>query len=183
MRCLGALLTLAASAAGAHPEGFHQRLTFTVSRTTLTGLLVLDVDSGERCELLRAGADANHDGTLSKTERQALEKKLRSFVERPLKLAISSFPLPPGITESKLSLRSDDSVSRSGLSLALLLEVKHPSAISPGMHLEVTSSSPDLSPIRLEVLQAAEPAEAPFAGEVDSGAQTRVRLGALVDAK
>lgn len=166
--------------AAAHPEGFHQRLTFTLTKTTLTGLLVLDVDSGERCELLRAGADANHDGTLSRPERAALERKLAGFITRPLKLAISSFPLPLTIKESKLNLHGSPEVSRDGLSVALLLEVKHPYAVTPGMHLEVSAASPDQAPVRVEVFQDAQPAEPPFRQELEVGSSARVRLGALL---
>lgn len=183
MRSVFVAAAFVSSVAFAHPEGFHERLTFTVTRTTLTGLLVLDVDSGERCELLRAGADANHDGVLSASERSTLEKKLTSFILKPLKLSISSFPIPLTATETKLSLRGDQTVSRAGVSLALLLDVKHPYAVSPGMHLEVTASSPDLSTVRIEVLQAtAKGADEPvFVQEVDSGKPVRVRLGVLVD--
>lgn len=168
--------------ASAHPEGFHTRFVFTVEKTKLTGVLVLDVDSGERCELLRAGADANHDGVLSKEERASLEKKLASFITRPLKLGFSGYPVPLTLAGTKLNLHDDGRVSRAGLSVALLLEVKHPYELSPGMHLEVETVTPDASPVRLEVYQATapgEPQESPFREEVDSGRKVRVRLGGL----
>lgn len=182
MRLVLALVLLGAATAWAHPEGFHARFVFTLTKTAVTGLLVLDVDSGERCELLRAGADANHDGVLSKPERAALLTKLSSFLTKPLKLGISGYPLPLTVTESKLNLRDDDSVSRKGLSVALLLELKHPYEVSPGMHFEVETVTPDQSAVRLEVLQTPakdEPAEPDFREEVPSGKRVRVRLGAL----
>lgn len=181
-RFVFALVVSSAAAAWAHPEGFHTRFAFTLTKTSVTGLLVLDVDSGERCELLRAGADANHDGVLSRPERATLLAKLASFVTKPLKLGISGYPLPLTVTESKLNLRSDDSVSRTGLSVALLLEVKHPHEVSEGMHFEVETVTPDQSPVRLEVLQTPapkEPAEPDFRDEVPSGKRVQVRLGAL----
>jgi hypothetical protein len=182
MRVLLATVVLSAATAGAHPEGFHARFVFTLSKTSVKGLLVLDVDSGERCELLRAGADVNHDGVLSRPEREALMAKLSSFLIKPLKLGISSFPLPLGVMASKFNLRGDDSVSRTGLSLAVLLEMKHPYEVSPGMHFEVETLTPDQSTVRLEVLQSTmpgQPAEPDFREDVASGRQVRVRLGAL----
>ncbi|MBL8924285.1 MAG: hypothetical protein JNJ54_35885 [Myxococcaceae bacterium] len=168
--------------AWAHPEGFHARYVFTVERTQLTALLVLDVDSGERCELLRAGADANRDGLLAREERAALEKKVASLVTRPLKLAISGYPIPLTVKDTKLNLRDDQRVSRTAISVALLLEVKHPYEVAPGMHLELETVTPDASPLRLEVYQATQPgtpAEPDFKDEVESGRKVRVRLGAL----
>ena len=182
MRCVLALVLFSAATAWAHPEGFHARFVFTLTKTAVTGVLVLDVDSGERCELLRAGADVNHDGVLSKAERATLLAKLSSFLTKPLKLGISGYPLPLTVTESKLNLRDDDSVSRLGLSVALLLEMKHPYEVSPGMHFDVETVTPDQSAVRLEVLQSrapGEPAEADFREEVPSGKRARVRLGAL----
>ncbi|MBE2252880.1 MAG: hypothetical protein IAE78_25330 [Myxococcus sp.] len=176
------LVLLGAATARAHPEGFHARYVFTLTKTTVTGLLVLDVDSGARCELLRAGADKNHDGELSKDEKAALLQKLTSFITRPLKLGLSGFPLPLTVKESKLNLRDDPRVSSAGLSVALLLEVHHPHEVSPGMHFEVEAVTPDQSPVRLEVLQAVaegEPPEPDFRGEVDAGKKVRVRLGLL----
>lgn len=176
------LVTLAAAGAWAHPEGFHAKYAFTLTRTSVTGLLVLDVDSGDRCELLRAGADANHDGVLSRPERRTLEAKLSSFVTRTLKLGLSSYPLPLTIKETKLNLRGDSSVSKSGLSIALLLEVKHPHEVSPGMHFELEAQTPDQSHVRVEVVQATRAGEAPepdFKQDVAAGQKVRVRLGEL----
>jgi len=182
VRLVFAVVLLSAATASAHPEGFHARFVFTLTKTAVTGLLVLDVDSGERCELLRAGADVNHDGVLSKVERATLLAKLSSFLTKPLTLGISGFPLPLTITESKLNLRDDDSVSRTGLSVALLLELKHPYEVSPGMHFEIETVMPDQSAVRLEVVQSVAkgvPGEPDFRDEVPSGKKVRVRLGAL----
>ncbi|MCA2980238.1 MAG: hypothetical protein INH41_21440 [Myxococcaceae bacterium] len=184
-RAPGGLLAalLCASPAAAHPEGFHVRAVFTLTKTAVTGLVVMDVDSGERCELLRAGADANHDGALSAPERRALEQRLAAMALRGLKVAISSYPVPLRRADTRLSLRGDGAVSRAGLSVALLLEANHPYAVSPGMHFDVEAVTPDGSALRLEVLQAADPSErAPepaFSSEVASGRRTRVRLGLL----
>jgi len=179
---LAATVALVAFATEAHPEGFHAKYAFTLTKTTLVGLLVLDVDGGSRCELIRAGADADHDGKLSVPERRALETKLASFITRPLKLGISSAPLPLTIKESKLNLHDDPSVSKSGLSVALLLEVNHPYEISPGMHFELEASTPDQSHLRVEVVQAIAAGERPepdFVEDVPSGKKVRVRLGLL----
>lgn len=176
------VVALVATGASAHPEGFHAKYAFTLTRTSVTGLLVLDVDAGERCELIRAGADANHDGVLSRPERRSLESKLSAFITRTLKLGISSYPVPLTIKETKLNLRDDASVSKSGLSIALLLEVKHPYEVTPGMHFEFEASTPDQSHVRVEIVQAAkagEPAEPDFKEDVPSGKKVRVRLGAL----
>lgn len=184
-RALGvtiASVALWVSPALAHPEGFHAKYAFTLTKTTLVGLLVLDVDGGERCELIRAGADADHDGVLSRPERRAVEAKLTSFITRTLKLGLSSYPLPLTIKEAKLNLHDDASVSKRGLSVALLLEVKHPYEISPGMHFELEAATPDQSHLRVEVVQAiapGEPSVPDFAEDVPSGKKVRVRLGAL----
>ncbi len=181
-RLTGLVVGLLACSANAHPEGFHPRYVFTLTRTGLTALLVMDVDSGERCELLRAGADANHDGLLSSGEKKALEKKLTSFVLRPLKVGVSSAPIPLVPAEMKLNLRNDSSVSRAGMSVALLIEVKHPWEVSPGMHFELETTTPDQGPLRLEVFQLPAPgadAEPRFAEDIPSGKKVRVRLGHL----
>ena len=70
MRSVLAFVLLSAATAGAHPQGFHARFVFTLTKTAVTGVLVLDVDSGERCELLRAGADVNHDGVVNALDLQ-----------------------------------------------------------------------------------------------------------------
>jgi hypothetical protein len=174
---------VAASSARAHAEGFHVRAVFTLTKTAVSALLVMDVDGGERCELMRAGADLNRDGVLADDEKRALEKKLTALVLRPLKVGLSSYVVPLKLLEAKLNLRGDASVSRSGVSVALLLESNHPYEVSPGMHFEFETVTPDASPVRLEVFQAADPGdpspEPDFQQEIDSGRRTRVRLGLL----
>jgi hypothetical protein len=178
-----AVVLCAAAPARAHPEGFHQRAVFTLTKTVVTALVVMDVDAGERCELLRAGADTNHDGVLAEAEKRALEKKLSSLVLKPLKVGLSSYVVPLKVLEAKLNLRGDQTVSRAGVSVALLLEANHPYEVSPGMHFEFETVTPDGSPVRLELFQAADPTEeAPepdFRQEVESGKRARVRLGRL----
>ncbi|MDX2013859.1 MAG: hypothetical protein SFW67_26925 [Myxococcaceae bacterium] len=174
---------LAAATARAHPEGFHVRAVFTLTKTAVTGLVVMDVDGGERCELMRAGADTNRDGTLSDDEKRGLERRLVSLVLKPLKVGLSSYAVPLKVQEVKLNLRQDASVSRSAVSVALLLEANHPYEVSPGMHFEFETVTPDGSPVRLEVLQAADPSdgapEPDFRRDVESGRRARVRLGLL----
>ena len=100
-----------AATAWAHPEGFHARFVFTLTKTVVTGVLVLDIDSGERCELLRAGADVNHDGVLSKAERATLlassamsrrSPSLAASILVPLSTATPHFPVFFLIKEQKL---------------------------------------------------------------------------------
>ncbi len=172
----------AAASARAHPEGFHQRAVFTLTKTAMTALVVMDVDAGERCELLRAGADLNHDGVLAEAEKHALEKKLTLLALKPLKVGLSSYAVPLKVVEAKLNLRGDQTVSRAGVSVALLLEANHPYELSPGMHFEFVTVTPDASPVRLEVFQAtdaSDPPEPDFRQDIDSGKRVRVRLGRL----
>src|SRR5262249_31015079 len=111
----------------------------------------MDVDSGERPKLLRAGADLDRDGLLSPPEPAALQQKLVQLATRGLKLGIAGFPLEVRVTDVKLSLREDRTVSESGLSLALMLEATHRQPVSEGMSLEVDVTSPDQSHVRVEV--------------------------------
>ena len=166
----------------AHEQGFHKRITFTITKYAIDGLLVMDVDGGDRCKLLRAGADTNHDGVLAGAEVTALKQRLTTMMTRALKLSISGGALPLGVKDTKLSLHEDPRVNESGVSIAVLLEIVHPYDVSPGMNLEVTDTSPDLSPIRLEVFQkytAEASPEQPFRGDDESGAKSTIRLGAL----
>ena len=175
-------LCLLATVAQAHPQGFHKRLVFTLTKTGGEGLVVMDVDSGDRCALIRAGADANKDGRLSPEETGALKQKLVAMATRALKLSFSSAPIAAVVKESKLSLREDLGVSTSGLSVAVLLDLSHPQEVTPGMRFEVEDTSPDLSTIRLQVFQASdgqEPAEPAFDAALESGKVARVRLGSL----
>ena len=34
----------------AHPQGFHKRVTLELWSTSIRGLVVMDIDSGERCQ-------------------------------------------------------------------------------------------------------------------------------------
>ena len=166
-----------AGSALAHPQGFHERLAVTVAKSSLTALLVLDVDGGDRCALLRAGADEDHDGQLSKPELTALKAKLLAMATKNLKLSISGFPLELTVRESKLSTREDLRASDTGLSLAALVEVTFPKDVGAGMSLEVDITSPDLSPVVVEVFQAGD--EPPARVEAEAGKKIRFRLGAL----
>lgn len=180
------LVLLVAAVAWAHAAGFHTRLTFTVSRSLVQGLVVMDVDAGERCSLLRAQADLDRDGLLSKDELAFLAKKLTGLATRTLTVGVSGAVIPLVVKDTKLSIREDPRVSETGLSLALLLELPTPWPITPGGTFEVTDTSPDLSPVALEVFQvpaAAAKAEAPFRGEVEAGRQVKVRLGAVGEAR
>lgn len=179
---IGLAVALLAAVAWAHAAGFHTRLTFTVSRSLVQGLLVMDVDAGERCSLLRAQADLDHDGLLSRDERALLAKKLTGMATRNLSIGVSSAVVPLAVKDTRLSIREDPRVSDTGLSLALLLELPTPYPITPGSTLEVTDTSPDLSPVLLEVFQTpaeGAKAEPPFRGEVEAGKQVKVRLGIL----
>jgi len=168
------LLLLLASAAQAHPQGFHKKLTVTLTKTKLSALIVMDVDAGERCLLLREAVDSNRDGQLAGDEVKQLKDRLVKMAIRPLKLSISGAPLIIEAKESKLSLREDRRANDSALSVAILVELEHPPT-SPGMELEVEDISPDQSTIVLQVFQegAKEP---PFQEEVKSGVKTKVRL-------
>lgn len=173
---------VAPAAVWAHAAGFHERLTFTVSRSRVEGLLVMDVDAGERCSLLRAQADLDGDGLLSKDELAGLAKRLTAMATRTLAIGVSTAVMPLAVKDTRLSLREDPRVSDTGLSLALLLELPAPWPITPGATLEVTDTSPDLSPVVLEVFQApaaGAKAEPPFRGELEAGKQVKVRLGVL----
>lgn len=167
-------LLLALPALG-HPQGFHKKLTFTLTQARVSGLLVMDVDAGERCLLLREAADSNRDGVLSGDELTQLKDRLVKLMIRPLKLWVSSAPLPVVVKESKLSLREDRRANDSPLSVAVLVEMEHRDALRPGMRLEVEDVSPDASTIVLQVFQegATEP---PFEQEVQSGTKTKIRL-------
>jgi hypothetical protein len=175
-------LVLLASGAFAHPQGFHKKVVLNVSLYRIDGLIAMDVDGGERCRLIRDGADQNRDGKLSGDEVKALEDKLVRMATRALKLSLSGFPIPFKVKEIKIDLRKDHAVSETGVSVAVLLEDPHPAAVSVGTQLEIEDSSPDLSPVRFEVNQV--PAgdagvEAPSTTDLESGVKWKVRLGAL----
>jgi hypothetical protein len=168
----------------AHPQGFHKKLTFTLTKTAITALVVMDVDSGARCAVLRQAADGDSDGLLAGAEVTALKERLAEMALRTLALGVSGAPVAVTVKESKLSLRGDPRVSESGLSLALLVEVRHPHAVSEGMAFEVTDTSPDLSPVMVQVFQAAAKGaapEAPVQIELEAGKTASVRLGRLAE--
>jgi hypothetical protein len=167
-------LGLSASVALAHPRGFHVKMTFTLTPSTVTGLLVMDVDSGPQCRLLREAADENRNGVLDPPEVKALDRRLAAMLTRNLKLGVAGAPIPVRVTQTKLSLREDLRAGDAGFSVAVLLEVAHPHAISEGMQFEVQNVSPDLSTLAIEVLQVDQ---APALAEVESGAWHRVRFG------
>lgn len=176
-----ALLLLPALAL-AHPQGFHKKLTFTLKKSTVTGLVVLDVDSGQRCAVLRQAADADGDGLVQGPEVTALKERLVGMALRTLKLGVSGAPIAVTGKDSKLSLRDDVRVGEAGLSVAVLVELTHPHAVSEGMTFEVTDTSPDLSPVVVQVFQAAAKGaapEPPFQVELESGKTAKVRLGRL----
>jgi len=137
----------------AHPQGFHKRVTLELKRTTVDGLIVMDLDGGERCELLRAGADTNRDGRLDPPEVTALKKKLTTLATLGLKLWISGYPVPLQIQQTKLSLKEDFRVSQSGVSVAVLLSMRLPYPVTPGMSLGLEDTAPDQSPVEIEVFQ------------------------------
>lgn len=173
-----------AATALAHPQGFHKKLTFTLTKTAITALVVMDVDSGARCAVLRQAADGDSDGLLAGAEVTALKERLAEMALRTLALGVSGAPVAVTVKESKLSLRGDPRVSESGLSLALLVEVRHPHAVSEGMAFEVTDTSPDLSPVMVQVFQAAAKGaapEAPVQIELEAGKTASVRLGRLAE--
>lgn len=166
----------------AHPQGFHKRVSLELYSTSITGLIVMDLDSGERCELLRAGSDTNHDGTLDDAEARALKKKLTTMATRALKLWISGYPIAIQVKEAKVSLKEDPRVNKTGVSVAVLLEMRHPYAVSPGMSLWFEDTAPDLSHVEVEVFQhpaADAGGVAPTTRSMGSGERLTVRLGAL----
>lgn len=168
----------AGPAAWGHPKGFHKKLTVTVSPTKLSVLIVMDVDSGDRCLLLREAVDSNRDGVVTGEEVTRLKERLVKLAITPLQLGISGAPIPVQVKESKLSLRDDPRANDAPLSIALLVEVAHPHAIAEGMELEVTDTAPDTSTIVLQVYQSGS-TEPPFEQQVPSGVKTKIRMGVL----
>ncbi|GEM_PF-3569334 len=176
------MIALVAALVLAHPQGFHKRVTLELWSTRITGLVVMDIDSGERCELLRAGADANHDGVLDKAETLALKKKVTTLATLALKLWISGYPVPLAIEDAKLTLKGDSRVGPTGVSIALLLQMPHPYAVTPGMSLWLEDTAPDSSHVEVEVFQHGLPdAGAPLQLQQSIGPAERVtvRLSAL----
>ena len=169
---LGVLLALPALA---HPQGFHKKLTFTLTKTKVSALIVMDVDAGERCLLLREPADSNRDGMLSGEEVAQLKDRLVKMATRPLKLSISGAPIPLTVKETKLSLREDRRANDSALSVAVLVEIELSQAMGVGMSFEVEDVSPDQSTIVVQVFQEGDK-DPPFQEEVKSGVKTKIRI-------
>jgi hypothetical protein len=177
-------LSLLAGAAWAHPEGFHKRTLVTLSARAVEVLVTLDVDSGKRSQLLRAGADQDRDGALCERERQALRRKLARLAARGLRLEIADYPVRLVEQEAKLNLRGDRRASEAGLSAAVRLEASLPAAIAPGMTLGLEDLSPDRSHVAVQIHQAGAedaPAEPPVFRDLLPGEQVRVRLGRLAE--
>ncbi len=173
-------LLLVAGWAWAHPQGFHKKLTFTVTRTKVSALVVMDVDSGERCLLLREAMDTDRDGRLAGEEVTRLKERLVRMASSRLEVKLAGAPLVLEVKDTKLSLRDDRRANDSALSVALLLEVALTSPVGEGMALEVSDVAPDQSHVALQVFQAGAQA-APYQQEVPSGAVTKVRLGRLAE--
>ncbi len=171
------LLLLFSSLAFAHPTGFHKKLTVTLTKKTLSVLVMMDADSGERCLLLREAVDSNRDGFLAGDEVTKLKERLTRMAVSPLKFAISGAPLPVVVKESKISLREDKRANDSPLSVVVLIEIPLRPAPNEGSSLEITDTAPDQSAIALQVFQAKSTAEL----ELPSGVTTPVRIGVLSD--
>lgn len=171
-------LLLVAVGAWAHPQGFHKKLTFTVTREKVSALVVMDVDSGERCLLLREAVDANRDGRLEGDEVAKLKERLVKLASSRLEVTLSGAPLALTLEDTKLSLREDRRANDAGLSVALLYSARFTTAPGEGMELVVTDVAPDQSHVAVQVFQAGAK-EAPFQQEVPSGAPAKVRLGRL----
>jgi hypothetical protein len=136
----------------------------------------MDVDSGQRCAVLRQSVDADGDGLVKGDEVTALKDRLAQMALRNLKLSLSGAALSLTPKETKLSLHEDPRVGEQGLSIAVLVDVALSKGVSEGMTFEVTDTSPDLSPVVVLVFQAGEP---PFQVDLESGKTAKVRLGRL----
>ncbi len=180
MSVLAALMSLLL----AHPQGFHKKIVFTLHKFDLQGLMVMDIDGGERCSLIRAGADIDHDGVLSVAETAALQKRLVAMAMKQLTVRFSGAPFAIEARESKINLHQDSSVSQSGLSVAIFIDQHHREPATEGLGFEVADQSPDRSPVNLEVFQvpAIDAGCVPvFTTELEAGRMAVVRLGALAE--
>lgn len=164
-----------AALASAHPKGFHKKVTVTVTPGRISALVVMDVDSGDRCLLLREPADSNRDGVITGEEVTQLKARLVKLATHQLKLGLSGAPLTLEVKETKASLRDDPRVNDSPLSVAVLMELELSRPLHDGVNFEFTDTSPDTSTIALQVFQ---PWAAPSELTVQSGVATRVRLAA-----
>ena len=177
------LVALAALTADAHPRGFHKKVVFTAYRTRIEGLLSMDVDGSERTRGLRAAADVDGDGKLSPAELKELRDRVVKLAIGSLKLEISGARIPIEVKDAKLNVHADFSTGDAGLSVAVLMVMKHPYEVKPGMTLVVEDRAPDLSDVPVEVYLAG----AGDAGvlveksELKLGDKLSVRLGVLAD--
>jgi hypothetical protein len=181
---LAAVLAFPA-AAGAHAKGFHKHDLVTVTARAVEVLVTLDIDSGKRCELLRAVGDTDADGQLSQGELAALKTRLVALAVRPLELEVSGYRLTWAEDSSKLDVRGDFRASDGGLSVAVLLRAAAPRDFTEGMTLSLADASPDQSHVAVEVYQSVvegEAAELPVRQELLPGDQVKVRLGRLSNA-
>jgi hypothetical protein len=181
LRRLGLCVALVASTALAHPQGFHKRIMLNLSLHRIDGLIAMDVDGGDRCRLVRDGADTNRDAVLQPGEVAALKDKLVRLATLALKLSLSGYPVTWKVKETKLDLRRDHLVTQTGVSVAVLFEAQVETAIAPGTQLQIEDASPDASPVRVDVNQA--PADGgvppPATTELLPGVKWSVRLGPL----
>ncbi|MBX5484924.1 MAG: hypothetical protein IRZ16_24140 [Myxococcaceae bacterium] len=151
---LAALVLLVSFSAAAHARGFHKKVAVVVHPTTVQVLVVMDIDGGGlRTQMLRTGADANHDGLLDATEAQTLKAQLVDLARRPLQLSLSGYVLRPKLVDAKLGLRDDRRTSDTGLSIAAVLEAPLPQPVFGGMELIVEDEAPDASHVRVEAEQ------------------------------
>lgn len=176
---LAAALVLAGGVAAAHPRGAHKKIVLTVERSRVGVLLVLDLDGGERAQLLRVGADLDGDRLLRGEEVQGLRRRLVQVAKAAFSLRVGGALLPFPEGEVRLSLRQDPSVSESGLSVALLAELSVPEGIRPGMELVVTDRAPDGSPVDVEFHLDEEQGTSRRVATITEGADARVRVGRL----
>ena len=170
-----AVALLVACTASAHPSGFHKKLTVTLTKKSVSALVVMDVDSGDRCLLLREAVDSNRDGLLTGEEVTKLKERLVKMATSPLKFSISGAPIPLTIKDAKVSLRDDKRANDAPLSVAVLIEIEHAHEVSVGMDFEVEDIAPDQSTIVLQVFQEGSK-EKPFEAEVKSGVKTKIRF-------
>jgi|CXWL01.1.fsa_nt_gi hypothetical protein len=182
IRTLISALLLVAAVAHAHPEGFHKRIALTVTRDGLDGLLTMDVDGGERCELMRAGADTNRDGLLQPAEVAALKAKLLKLAMVALQLEVSGYKLTVQTVESKISLKEEPRVAKAGLSLAVMLKVDFPQKATPGLELRLRDTAPDEAPVQVHIypqLAGDGGSSADVSRELNKGEVLAVRLPPL----
>lgn len=182
IRIFTSALLFASAVASAHPEGFHKRIALTVTSDGIDGLMTMDVDGGERCELMRAGADVNRDGLLQPEEIAALKAKLLKLAMVALQLEVSGYKLAVQTVESKISLKEEPRVAKAGLSLAVMLKVDFPKKASIGLELRLKDTAPDEAPVQVHIypqLAGDGGSSADVARELNKGEVLAVRLPAL----